>query len=208
MKRPSFLFFDIGNVLLYFDHHRAAENLARVAGVTADDVWQFAFASDLNNRCDAGEVSAAEFCRQFREHFACHASDEVLCHAASDIFELNPSMTGIAARLQRHGHRIGLLSNTSEIHIEWLLRSRSYSTVPFMFDVCVYSYRERLMKPDKNIFLRAAQQAGVAPHEVFYVDDIEGHVQGARAAGFDAVVYTTPVAYVSELQRRGISVGF
>ena len=37
----------------------------------------------------------------------------------------------------------------------------------------------------------AAKLAGCQPEEIFFVDDVPGHVEGARAAGYDAVLYTT-----------------
>ena len=51
---------------------------------------------------------------------------------------------------------------------------------------------------------QAAKMAGVAPKEVFYTDDIQANVDGALAAGFDAVLFTTAADYVRELRRRGI----
>jgi 2-haloacid dehalogenase len=44
----------------------------------------------------------------------------------------------------------------------------------------------------------------VAPHEVFFMDDIAANVAGAQAAGFDAVQFTTPQALASELRQRGL----
>lgn len=201
------LFFDLGNVLLFFDHRRAARQLAALAGVDPELVWQFAFACDLNDRCDGGQVSASEFCRLFREQFACQADDAAIRHAASDIFEINAPMIGILCRLKLAGHRLGLLSNTCDMHVEWLL-DKHYVLIPDVFDVTVYSYCEKLMKPDAAIYHRAAELAGVAPQEIVYVDDIERNVLGARAAGFDAVQYTSAANYAAELRKRGIGVGY
>ena len=66
------------------------------------------------------------------------------------------------------------------------------------------SFQIGAMKPDPRVFQAAAELAGVPPHEIFYCDDIPGHVEAARAAGYDAVQYTTTPAYVAELKKRGI----
>lgn len=200
-----FIYFDLGNVLLFFSHRRAAAQLAELAvGADAEAVWQFAFASDLNTRCDAGEVSAAEFCRLFRARFECRADDDAIRHAASDIFEANAPMIETVSRLKRSGHRIGLLSNTCDMHIEWLEGERRFSPIPGIFDVAAYSFRERMTKPSVALYRRAARLAGVQPREVFYVDDLEANVLGAQVAGFDAVQYTTPEAFRAALDERGI----
>lgn len=203
-----FLYFDLGNVLLFFDHRRAAAQLARAAGADADAVFDFVFRGDLNARCDAGSVDAAEFCRVFRARFPCGATDAALVRAASDIFRVNPPMKGILGRLEAAGHRLGLLSNTCDMHYAWFAAPGRYVPIDTAFETAVLSCRERAMKPDREIYRLAAQRANVAPEEVFYVDDLPANVEGARRAGFDAVLYTTPAAYAGELRRRGIRLDF
>lgn len=204
---PQLLLFDLGNVLLYFSHRRGAEQLAALAGVDAEAVWQFVYAADLNLRCDEGLVTAQEFCETFRKRFPCDADDAAICHAASDIFDANPGMLGLLARLEFAGHRLGLLSNTCDMHIDWL-KQRSTPLIPSVFDTVVLSYQEKLSKPDLAIYKLAADRAGVAPREVFYVDDREENVIGARDAGFDTVQYTTTVEYVMALRSRGVWVNY
>ena len=80
---------------------------------------------------------------------------------------------------RRRPQRLGLLSNTSDIHWQFFGTGR-YWFVPDVFETMVLSYRVKLMKPDRRIFLHAAELAGVRPEEVFYVDDMPQHVAGAR----------------------------
>ena len=42
----------------------------------------------------------------------------------------------------------------------------------------------------------------------FYVDDIAGHVAGARSVGFDAVQYTSTDALVAQLRERGVAFNY
>ena len=44
----------------------------------------------------------------------------------------------------------------------------------------------------------------MSPQEIFFCDDVIGHVTAAREAGFDAVQYTTTAALVADLWRRGV----
>ena len=46
------------------------------------------------------------------------------------------------------------------------------------------------MKPDREIYDAAIQSAGVAPDEIFFMDDRIENVQAANAAGLDAVHFT------------------
>jgi putative hydrolase of the HAD superfamily len=200
---PKFIYFDLGNVLLFFDHRRAARQLAELAGVDERAVFDYVFAGDLNRRCDAGLVSGPEFAAEFREQFRCTADDGAIFRAASEIFRVNVPMKGIVGRLRDAGHRLGILSNTCDMHFDWFASGR-YEPIPEAFDVIVLSYRLRLAKPDREIYEHAARQAGVDPEEVFYTDDIPANVEGARAAGFDAVLFTDAAQYAEELRRRGV----
>ena len=203
-----FLYFDLGNVLLFFDHRRAAVQLAKAAGADADTVYDFVFRGDLNARCDAGDVDAAEFCDLFRRRFPGPATNAELIRAASDIFRVNPGMKNLLSRLEAAGLRLGLLSNTCDMHYDWFAAPRRYVPIDSAFEVVVLSCRLRRLKPDPTIYLEAARLAEVAPEEVFYVDDLPANVDGARQAGFDAVRYTTPAEYARDLRRRGIRIDF
>jgi glucose-1-phosphatase len=200
---PKFLYFDLGNVLLFFDHRRAARQLAALAGVDEGAVFDYIFASDLNTRCDAGLVTGPEFAAGFREQFSCEADDGAIFRASSRIFRVNTPMKGIVSQLRTAGHRLGILSNTCDMHFDWF-GSGYYSPIPEAFDVIVLSYRLQLSKPDRAIYEQAARQAGVAPEDVFYVDDMPANVEGARAAGFDAVLFTSAAQYAEDLRSRGV----
>ena len=39
---------------------------------------------------------------------------------------------------------------------------------------------------------------------IFFVDDVPGHVEGARAAGFDAIVYHSARQVADALRERGV----
>lgn len=202
-RPPKFLYFDLGNVLLHFDHRRAARQMAEVAGVPAERVWEVVFASGLEHRYEAGELSTAEFYEIFCRETNSRPDYEELAAAAGDLFEVNAPVVELLSRLSAAGHRLGLLSNTCELHWNHFASGR-YPPIPEAFHAVVLSYRAKAMKPDARIYAHAAELAGVAPNEIFFVDDIAGHVAGARAFGFDAVLYTSPEALVAELENRSV----
>jgi FMN phosphatase YigB (HAD superfamily) len=47
----------------------------------------------------------------------------------------------------------------------------------------------------------------VRPERIFFCDDIPAHVDAARAAGWDAEVFTSAVGLADDLDRRGINLG-
>jgi glucose-1-phosphatase len=70
------------------------------------------------------------------------------------------------------------------------------------------SYEVGALKPEPKIYRAAAELAGVPPREIFFIDDIAGHVAAARQCGFDAVQYTTTPELVAALCQRGLKFNF
>ena len=199
----EFLYFDLGNVLLFFDHRRACRQMAEVAGAAEDLVWNVVFESGMELQYEAGAISSQQFYDAFCRQTGTQPNYQRLATAASDIFEVNLPVKALVGHLVAAGYRLGLLSNTNEMHWDYLSDDR-YGLIPGVFEHVVLSYKVKSIKPDPGIFLAAADLARVPPQKIFYVDDIAGHVEAARAVGFDAVQYTTAPALAQELRNRGL----
>lgn len=198
----KFIYFDLGKVLVHFDLDRMCRQMGAAANISPELVFQALFDSGLHDRYEVGHVDAREFYEVFCEGTGCRPEYEALELAGSDIFEVNASIVPVVAQLRAAGYRLGVLSNTCHSHWEYCLRR--FSFLRELFSVHALSYRIRAMKPDPAIFHAAAELAGAVPQEIFYTDDIAGHIAGAKAVGFDAVQYTSTPELVAELRRRGL----
>jgi FMN phosphatase YigB (HAD superfamily) len=207
LRTPQFLYFDLGNVLLWFDHDQGCRQMAEVSGVDQARIRQLIHGTKLGWRHEIGELSNEEFYEAFCREFDCRPDYAAWALAGSAIFRMNWPMHAVVAQLSRAGHRLGMLSNTCHMHWDYFADGR-YRLIPEVFEQVALSFRLRAMKPDPNIYLAAAKMAGVSPNEVFYVDDIPANVEGALAAGFDAVQYTTTPAFVAELHKRGVEFNY
>jgi glucose-1-phosphatase len=198
---PSFLYFDLGNVVLWFDHDLACRQMGAVAGVPAKQVHEAVYASGLEHEYELGAIDDRQFYEAFCEKTGARPDMAALLSAGSDIFKLNVPIMPVIAALDSAGYRLGLLSNTCAAHWTFCGQGR-FGILHFAFHVYALSFQIGVCKPDPKIFAAAAQMAGVAPEEIFFVDDIVGHVTAARAAGFDAVLYTGVQDLVEELRAR------
>jgi HAD superfamily hydrolase (TIGR01549 family) len=198
-----FLYFDLGNVVARFDHLKGCRQIAEVAGIPPEQVFAAVFDSDLSRRYGSGEISSSEFHSEFCRTTGASPKANRFFDAASDIFELNHSLLPVITALEDAGYRLGILSNTCECDWQRLMDS-DYGILPAAFSVFALSFQIGALKPDPKIYRAAAELAGVAPQEIFFCDDILGHVTGAREAGFDAVQYTSTPALVAELHSRGL----
>lgn len=200
--QPKFLYFDLGKVLVDFSVEKMLGQMAAVAGVTAERMREAVFAGNLLNDHETGRLSSRQFHEAFCAATGTRPDFDRLIAAAAEIFTLNLPVLPIVAQLRQAGYPMGILSNTCETHWEYCLRQ--YRIVSEGFRVYALSYKIGAVKPDAAIFHAAAELAGYRPEEIFFVDDIAGHVAGAKAVGIDAVQFTTAEALLRELRQRGI----
>jgi putative hydrolase of the HAD superfamily len=205
MPSRPFLYFDMGNVLLMFSHERMAAQMAAVAGIEPKRAWDILFEGDLGIRHETGLLTTDEFYDEFLTAAGAKRvgiNRAVLDHAANDIFWLHTPLVAIAGRLNSAGYRLGILSNTNAAH--WRFVADRFAYVTELFHVHAMSFSIHAMKSDPRIYAEAARLAGVSPRDVFFTDDRPENVAGAKAAGFDAVLFTTPAALANDLWQRGI----
>lgn len=176
--------FDIGNVILPFDFAPALARLRARSRVHEPAAWQQIDA--LKHDYEGGQMDRAAFIAGVRHHVGFAGSDDDFVAIWTDIFAANPPMDGLIERLHSGGLPLYLLSNTSDIHVDAF---RSRYPIFGRFDGAVYSYEERLMKPDEKIFRQAIDRFSLRPDETIYLDDLQSNVAAARALGFVAVPY-------------------
>jgi glucose-1-phosphatase len=203
---PKFIYFDLGMVLVTFSVERMCRQIGQAAGLDEGLVRRVVFDGDLQSSYERGRLTTREFFDEFCRRTECLAEYEAFCAAASDIFEINVAMLPIVGGLQQNSWRLGILSNTCECH--WKHCLERYRVLQGSFEVYALSYELGTVKPEAAIFAKAAELAGVAPEEIFYTDDMPGHVAAASAAGFDAVAFSGPVDLASELRRRGVGLSY
>ena len=202
---PAFVYFDLGNVIATFDRERAFRRMAEVCGADADRV-RAAVMEGLQAELERGAIDWPGFHREFGRRTGTDSDPEALATAAADMFELNVGILPVVAALERRRVPIGILSNTCEIHWRHLL-GRRWGILPGGFHPAILSYELGASKPEPAIFERAAERAGTPPERIFFCDDMPEHVAAARAAGWDAEVFTSAAVLADQLARRGIHLG-
>jgi FMN phosphatase YigB (HAD superfamily) len=214
--RPAFIYLDLGNVLFHFDRDRAFRQMAAVCGGSPGVVREAVLGdspgssphpgTSLHVALERGTIDWAGFHDEFSRRTGTRSDPTALAEAASDMFTLAVDMLPVLGALERIGCPTGILSNTSAVHWNHLLRG-GYAVLPGRFAQLVLSFEVGTMKPDPEIFAVAAAQAGVPPERIFFCDDLPEHVAAARAAGWDAEPFTSAGPLVAQLARRGINLG-
>ncbi|RCK78624.1 MAG: HAD-superfamily hydrolase subfamily IA, variant 3 [Candidatus Ozemobacter sibiricus] len=190
--------FDYGNVISLVDHRRFLTNLQPLGKFDDQALWRDIFEGPAPalRQLETGAISTATFFARVAAFFRGTApSQEALIEAFCDLFEPVPATRALLARL-RGRYRIGLLSNTSRLHFERVIRDREVFPC---FDQVTMSWEVGAMKPDPRIFQDALAKFGGPPAEVVYLDDIAAYVEAARALGMQALQITDPAVQMPAL---------
>lgn len=204
---PAFFYFDLGNVLLSFSHERMCQQMAAVAGVSAELVRHALFETPASGRSiqwrfERGDLNVLAVYDHFCETLGVEPNRDELFAAGRDIFTEIGDSIAIVEQLAAAGRRLGIMSNTNPLDWEFVTSGR-YPFLNRAFEQYVLSYEVRSMKPEPGIYESAVALAGVEPGQVFFTDDRLENVEGALAAGLDAVLFTTPEKLREDLQQRG-----
>lgn len=206
VRRPEFVFLDLGNVLFAFDRSRAFRQMAAVSGATAALVEEAVMGAGLQAELEAGRIDWPAFHAEFSRRTGTSSDPAELGRAASDMFTFKADMIPVLAGLERIHCPFGILSNTCGVHWQHL-RAGGWACLTGAVSRIVLSYEVGAAKPDRRIFEAATAAAGVAPEKIFFTDDLTEHVAGARAAGWDAEPFTTAANLLAALHDRGLNLG-
>lgn len=103
-------------------------------------------------------------------------------------------------RLQQPGRAMFYLSNMPAPYADHLEREHAFVRG---FTDGVFSARVQLIKPEPAIFAMASQRFGVAPAELIFFDDSPANVAAARAAGWQALLFSSAAQAEQDLCTAG-----
>lgn len=197
------LIFDLGKVVVDFDYHRSIEAVlaqnpamtARIQGAMGDH--------DLVVKYESGQMASVDFQRVICEQLGLTCTLEEFKQIWGAMFLPEPLLSDeLLASLARR-HRLLLLSNTNELHFEYVLER-----FPILrhFSAYVLSYVEGSMKPDDKIYRAAIRVAQVDPTRIFFTDDRQENVDAALQLGFRAVLFQSEQKLKKEMENLGIVV--
>lgn len=204
----EFIYFDMGNVLLLFEHGIACRRMGEAAGVTTERVREVVFDNGLEWQYERGELTSREFYEIFCEQTGTRPNFDELMFAAGDMFTLNVPIVPIVAHLHSAGYRLGILSNTCEAHWRYVVRDGRYAVIAELFDVYALSFEVKAMKPEPACYQAAIELAAVPAGSIFFMDDHIENVDAAKAAGLAAVHYTSPHNLAVDLRRHGVEFNY
>lgn len=193
------LIFDFGKVLVDYDfmpvlHRYFKENREEEA-----EFCKFFINQDFIDACDREEIpfrDIIENAKRDNPRFA-GALQFFYDNYADFVIGEMPGMRDMLIWLKNQGYKLyGLTNWCSAVH-EVMERYGIFG----LLDGTVISSEEHLLKPEPEIYRCVCERFGLKPEECLFADDKPVNVEGAKAIGMNAVVFTDAVTYASDLRR-------
>ena len=180
--------FDFYGVLLRHRPPAPKEALLRFVGAEDPAAFWTAY-NELRPAYDAGAVSDERWWRQMQVCLGLPDFD--ISEAVAQDFEPctapDLDVVGVAQELLGAGNAVGVLSNIP-VGLGRMVRERNESWLK-EFTAVVLSGEIGVVKPDKRAFDVAVDALGANAKDTLFIDDTQGNVDAARAAGLRGYLY-------------------
>lgn len=184
MSSPTVLLLDLGNVVIELDPRRTFETWSRASGVA---VAEFASRFGIDEAYRRHEVGAIEFA-EYIEHLEARLGIRMPLHEwrsgwnALFVAPFEAVLERLPVMAQRF--RMCCFTNTNATHqADWEAR---FPAALVHFERIYSSPVIGRRKPDTASFAWLANDLGVAPSAIHFLDDHLENVEGARSAGLRA----------------------
>ena len=192
------LAFDIGKVVVPFDWPAVEAGFATRTGRTQAEV-SAAMQKLQNLGYESGGTDTAGFLSELNRLLSSDISRDEFTVLWNESFTECEQMIPVLEQLVST-HRLVALSNTNPEHFERLDKGLN---IYRHFEHLILSHQVGYMKPHKRIYQEVIKYTGrsVKKREVLFFDDKPDFVYGARKYGINAILFTTPEAFVERLRQ-------
>lgn len=198
------IIFDLGNVLLDFDHLRAASRLSGVTDKSARQIYDLFFDSPVTGLFEAGRISPQDFFSKIREILNFNIGYTQFLPIWNEIFFLsdkNKAVKKLALKLKKD-YNITLLSNINVLHLEYI---KDNFPIFDAFHNILASCELGECKPSVEVYRKALDVSGSSPAEAFYTDDRPELIQCAKQMGIQSFVFTGIEQLKADLINSGVN---
>jgi putative hydrolase of the HAD superfamily len=199
--------FDLGNVILPFEHRQIAVKLHERSTDKAAFVSQrlfdvmFDLENGLVNPYEEGLMSTVEFFSELKHQFRLDIDMDTFKDIWNPIFREDQEVNKAIVYLKEKGYPLFLLSNTNELHFSYIMEQ---FPIVHSFDEWLLSFEVGAKKPKRRIYEAIFEKMDVQPGEVFYIDDIPKYVEVAKHLGIDGMVFKNAQQLWEFIRKNGI----
>jgi putative hydrolase of the HAD superfamily len=187
--------FDLGGVLLPFNHRRRIGAMVDAFGLTSAEVMRFLSSGITEEWTEANAISThqRQGCRRFAERPITAARAKELWLS---VFEApNMELWDLVAQLRGQTRTYALSDNPTFVS-DVFPRTDA-------FDKVFWSAELGMTKPAREVFARVSQETKIAPANITFIDDSAANVEAAHAFGWDGIPFSSNDQLLVDLRTRG-----
>ena len=199
------IIFDLGNVLIDFDHMIAAQKISGFTNMAAEDIFNLFFDSPLTGSFEEGRISPRDFFSDVKERLNLKLDYDGFLPIWNGIFffsEKNRSVYGLAKSLKKR-YNVSALSNVNILHLEHIKKNFPIFDA---FHNVITSCELGFKKPDPAIYKKALEISGVEAASAFYTDDRAELTEKAKELGIRSFVFTGVEQLRKDLRAAGVNI--
>jgi putative hydrolase of the HAD superfamily len=194
--------FDYGMVLTAQPDQQAHAALLRLTGLSLQQFEPLYWAD--RHAYDTGDLTGLAFWQKLNSDAGLNLSSDVIDELNRQDARMwtteNPAMLAWQQQLHTDGFLTAILSNMGDSVYESLERTFAWI---HRFDVLIWSYKERMAKPDPAIYRLLLDRLGCNPEEVLFLDDKQANIDAAHSLGINALLFSTVQQLRADLASNG-----
>lgn len=162
--------FDLGNVIVSFNHNKIVEKLQCVCRQSSDEIFAQAISSKFVQNYNLGKISSAEFFDSVNRALELEMDFADFPQIWNCTFAMEPIVPERIIKNLSESYRLLVLSDTNELHFDFI--KENFPILDY-FDDFVLSHKVGAVKPSEEIFRRVIERAECLPEECIFIDDVE-----------------------------------
>ncbi|WP_323787847.1 HAD family phosphatase [Psychroserpens sp.] len=181
MSTIKTIIFDFGDVFINLDKEGAMKNALDIFEL--DELPEDLIA--INTLYEQGLISSEEFIEFYTDNFQKLSKNNII-DAWNFILKDFPKnrLEFLQNLKQENKYKLILLSNTNEIHINWVKEKVSfYEEFKSCFDQFYLSHEINLRKPNEDIYQFVLKQNNLKAEECLFIDDTKDNTDTASKLG-------------------------
>ncbi|MFD1614272.1 HAD family hydrolase [Gelatiniphilus marinus] len=176
------LIFDFGNVFINLDIEGALQHALSTFKIESLSDEMTAF----NSLYEQGLISTNEFLGFYTENFPKLSKEDLIKVWNFMLNEFPEHRLKFIQNLKKeNNYKLILLSNTNELHINWIKENIPfYNEFKNCFDAFYLSHEVNLVKPNEDIFKFVLNENNLKANTCLFIDDNEDNTKTAETLGF------------------------
>ena len=196
------IIFDIGNVLLDFNPIEYVKT--KISEEKVEEIYKSIFQSDEWPMLDRGIISEEEAKRNIiNRNIENGELINLVFENWYDILMPIESSVNVLTQLKQSGYKVYYLSNFHLAAFEHVTKNHDFFG---SFDGGVVSYKEQLLKPEKEIYEKIINKYNLEPSQTVFVDDMKENVSAAIKSGLKGIILKNPKDLIIELKEFDINI--